>query len=72
MQLKPSRRNDLKEKYKLGARLSKKKKITREKSRVSEGTASNIVKNNKAFYKYIKGKKTVKDKMNALKYKTDA
>lgn len=49
-----------------------KKKITQEKSSVSEGTASNIVKNNKAFYKYIKGKKTVKDKKNTLKYKTDA
>lgn len=72
MQLKPSRRNDLKEKYMLGARLSKKKKIAQEKTRVSERTASNIPKNNKAFYKYIKGKKTVKDKMNTLKYKPDA
>jgi len=37
MQLKPSRRNDLKEKYMLGARPSKKRKLHRRKAEYQRG-----------------------------------
>lgn len=37
MQLKPSRRNDLKEKYMLGARWNEKRKLHRRKAEIQRG-----------------------------------